>query len=76
MAQTTLGPAASEAGQWTVDGVSAQAQAEAVRAADRDGLTLGAWVEAAIMRAVERGLDAAEPSTPPAEDPRPSRRYF
>lgn len=75
MAQTTHGPAASEAGHWTVDGVSAQAQAEAVRAADRDGLTLGAWVEAAIMRAVERGLDA-EPSTPPAEDPRPSRRYF
>jgi hypothetical protein len=76
MAWTRSGPAEGEAGQWTVEGVSAEAQAAALRAADRDGLTLGAWMEAAIMNAAERGLDAAAPTAPAAEDPRPSRRYF
>jgi hypothetical protein len=76
MAWTGPDPAQSKAGHWTVEGVSAEARTAALRAAERDGLTLGAWVEAAIMHAVERGIDAAGPGTPPAEDPRPSRRYF
>ncbi|MCU0894733.1 MAG: hypothetical protein MUD06_10500 [Rhodospirillales bacterium] len=76
MARTTHDPVDNEAGRWTVEGVSAEAQAVALRAAGRDGMTLGAWTEAAIMRAAEHGLDAARTRPLMAEDPRPSRRYF
>jgi hypothetical protein len=76
MLRTTAGPVDNPAWRWTVDGVSPEAQAAARRAAERDGLPLGAWMEAAIMDAVERSREMAEDDAPVPEDPRPTRRYF
>lgn len=76
MARMGSGPVDDPAWRWTVDGVSPNAQAAAREAAEREKLPLGAWVEAAIIRAVDREQDPGETSRPPAEDPRPSRRYF
>jgi hypothetical protein len=61
---------------WRVDGVSPEAQEAARDAAAREGLSLGAWTEAAIMRAAAERPKADEAPAPVAEDPRPSRRYF
>ncbi len=76
MARMGSGPVDDPAWRWTVDGVSPEAQAAAGQAAEREKLPLGAWVEAAIMHAVDREADPSVASKPPAEDPRPSRRYF
>lgn len=69
MAQMTAGPVNDPAWQWTVDGVSPEAQAAARQAAEREGLPLGTWIQAAIMRAAEGPDDVSE-------NPRPARRYF
>ncbi|HSO42211.1 MAG TPA: hypothetical protein VLR47_05135 [Rhodospirillales bacterium] len=76
MAQRMAGPVDDPAWRWTVDGVSPEAQKAAEEAAEREKLPLGAWTEAAIMRAAEHGRDTDAPAEPVAEDPRPSRRYF
>jgi hypothetical protein len=76
MARMTAGPVDDPAWRWTVDGVSPEAQAAAQAAAAREGAPLGAWMEAAIMRAAEGPPKAGEAPPPVAEDPRPSRRYF
>ncbi len=76
MAEVIAGPVNDPEWQWTVDGVSPEAQAAARQAAEREGLPLGTWIQAAIMRAVEGPDDVGEPPEPVAEDPRPARRYF
>ncbi|MGZ8329331.1 MAG: hypothetical protein ACXWUV_17685 [Allosphingosinicella sp.] len=76
MASTGSAPVDDPAWRWTVDGISPEAQEAARQAAEREKLPLGAWMEAAIVDAVERGLDEGGKSAPPLEDPRPQRRYF
>lgn len=75
MGRMSAGPMDDPAWCWRVDGVSPEAQKAAREAAAREGLPLGAWIEAAIMRASKRPK-ADEAPAPVAEDPRPSRRYF
>lgn len=76
MAQMSAGPMDDPAWCWRVDGVSPEAQEAARDAAAREGMPLGAWTEAAIMRAATERPKADEAPAPVAEDPRPSRRYF
>lgn len=59
---------------WVVDGVSLEAQEAARAGAERAGMSLGQWTQAAIFKAAEERCERRAPTI--AEDHRPERRYF